>query len=103
MTDWSDDPAIAREFSRLADAIEGLTRRFDGLDEKYVPRREQELRDGGVAAQLEDHAKRIAALDKSLDRHYREHGQTWRSWVQPSVLSLIASGIAVALSQIIGG
>ena len=103
MTDWSDDPAVAREFSRLTDAVKELTNRFDGLDEKYVPRREQVLRAQAVDGRLKDHDKALTALDAAFERHQQQHAQTWRSWVQPTVLSLIASGIAVALSQIIGG
>ena len=95
-----DEDVSTPEVVRWLKRIDG---RLDELGRNVVSREVYDVRNKATDEALAELARHVERVEKALDRHQREHAQTWQSWVQPTVLSLIASGIAVALSQIIGG
>lgn len=118
--DWSH-PEIVRNLKALTDAVRELVTKVAALDDKFVTRREQELRDQHVDQMLDGLGRALVDVEADQERHHRDHekaadkalelaraaahevSRSWQAWLIPGVTGAGVAVFAVIVSKLVGG
>lgn len=100
--DWSQGE-IVRTLERLALTMERIEHKVDGLDGKFVSR-EIHARDlAHITGRVDEMGLSLADLSADYTRYRKEQAErtaaTWRSWVIPVVVVIIAALVGALVTQ----